>query len=525
MKRALTFFFVLSGAIVSAEIAFAEILNVPSGLYTTIQAGVYSADPGDTVLVADGIYSGAGNTNIDLMGKAITVKSQNGAKHTIIDCGGVGRAFSVNNAEDANTVIEGFTIQGGNLPDWPEGGGGIYCSGTAPIIRSCIFKNNHGYFGGGIYFDAGAAPTIEKCQLTANSANYGAALYGKESSPVIKDCKIIENAAKWDGGGLYLDDCTDVVLSDSLIESNTALNKSGGGVFEDYSTGSIRNCEFKSNVAGGSDGGAINTDRMEITDSLFVDNYSKDDGGAIFNAGSAARIANCYFIGNSADGAGGAIYFCVQAASLVENCVFVGNDSPSGGAIYCFWHKTCQPEIVNCTISNNTGGSGIYCASGGQPKISNTILWDNEPAEITSLGDPITVAYSDIQGGYPGTDNIAEDPLFVDPVKGNYRLSSGSPCIDSGTAVGASSDDIVGNVRPEGDGYDMGAYEYVGVQPGDTEPDGDVDGSDLSLLAAEFGRTDCDAAHPCGSNCDGDNDVDETDLINFVGNFGRSNCR
>lgn len=71
------------------------------------------------------------------------------------------------------------------------------------------------------------------------------------------------------------------------------------------------------------------------------------------------------------------------------------------------------------------------------------------------------VTYSDIQGGYSGTGNINSDPLFVGG--GDYHLTSSSPCIDSGTSTNAPATDIAGTPRPQGQGYDMGAYEYVGI--------------------------------------------------------------
>ncbi len=169
------------------------------------------------------------------------------------------------------------------------------------------------------------------------------------------------------------------------------------------------------------------------------------------------------------------------------------NGSASNGAgIFC---DHSSPSITNCTISGNSAssnGGGIYCYS-SSPSITNCILYFDSPYEI--YGSP-TVTYSDIMGGYEGEGNIDKLPSFIGG--GDYHLEGDSPCIDAGTSEGAPDTDIDGELRPQGAGYDMGADECDGVPPppackGDFDNDGDVDGSDLAVFAAEFGRTDC----PC----------------------------
>ena len=59
---------------------------------------------------------------------------------------------------------------------------------------------------------------------------------------------------------------------------------------------------------------------------------------------------------------------------------------------------------------------------------------------------------------------------------------------------------------------------------GDFNGDHDVDGSDLAVFAADFGRTDCAAGPPCEGDFDGDGDCDGTDLAVFAADFGRTDC-
>ena len=59
---------------------------------------------------------------------------------------------------------------------------------------------------------------------------------------------------------------------------------------------------------------------------------------------------------------------------------------------------------------------------------------------------------------------------------------------------------------------------------GDFNRDGDVDGSDLAIFAADFGRTDCYNTGDCEGNVDYDGDVDGSDLAVFAADFGRTDC-
>ena len=114
------------------------------------------------------------------------------------------------------------------------------------------------------------------------------------------------------------------------------------------------------------------------------------------------------------------------------------------------------PNIQNVTISNNicgTNGGAISCSYDATPSLTNSILWNNASPEIyLEMSGSVTATYSDIQGGWSGTGNINNDPLFVDGSSGNYHLQPTSPCINAG--------DPASPLDPDSTIVDMGVYYF-----------------------------------------------------------------
>lgn len=171
--------------------AFGAVIHVPAD-QPTIQAGIDAAEIGDTILVADGTYTGDGNIEINFKGKAITVQSEKGPESTIIDCNQLGRAFFFYNQENEDSVLSGFTIKNGLVSDY---GGAIFCYYySSPTIINCIIKDNSSYYGGAIYCLVYASPTIKNCTILNNSSTQGAAIHCYYySSPVIMDSILWDN--------------------------------------------------------------------------------------------------------------------------------------------------------------------------------------------------------------------------------------------------------------------------------------------------------------------------------------------
>ncbi len=386
-----------------------------------IQAAINAAHAGNTIVVQPGIYV----ENINFLGKAITVRSTNPddpgvVAATVIDGGGLGTVVTFNSEEGNGAVLSGFTVQNGVTA---SNGGGIYCEGSSPTISKCTIQGNSAIYGGGIGCWNSSA-IITGCKVTGNSATQaGGGIYYGQSSLTITNCDISDNSAGYPGshssvgGGICSDANSSGIITNCQIEGNDAV--AGGGIM----------CMF-----GGS---------PIITDCTIADNTSVNEGGGLLFWASSATITNSIITGNSTGYQGGGI--CCES-----------------------YYGPSNLTVTNCTISGNSapleeygygGGAGVY--SDNTATLTNCIVWGNSENEITGAG--AVVSYSDVRGGYPGEGNIDSDPIFIGG--GDYHLEYPSTCIDSATATGAPATDKDGNLRPDGPGYDMGAYEYQYVAP------------------------------------------------------------
>lgn len=167
-----------------AATAPAATIRVPAD-QPTIQQAIDAAINGDVVLVSPGTYF----EHIDYTGKTIAIQSTGGPEQTIID--GSTKTFTpvvtLENQEGAQSVLSGFTIQGGN----DYFGAGIYLLGTSPTITGNIFRNNaqrSGGFGAAIGGNS-ASPLVEGNTFVANTCDTqhlsGVVSFVNSSSPHI----------------------------------------------------------------------------------------------------------------------------------------------------------------------------------------------------------------------------------------------------------------------------------------------------------------------------------------------------
>lgn len=353
-----------------------------TGDHPTIQAAVDAATPGDLILLEDGVYSGAGNRDVDLRGKAVTIRSLSGnPQMCTIDCRGTAadrhQAFLCHEGETALTRLEGLRISAGLALV----GGAIRCEDSAsPEITQCIFSGNTSLnSGGAIACIGGAAPLVNDCRFNGNLAqcNGGGLWCADESDLRLAGCEFEFNHGMREGGGFYAARSAHVRLENCTLTANKAVNGGGGAV--DLGTRlEVVDTAFDVNGATGVGGGLhVRSSECSLTDVRFSSNHARR-GGGMFRNSSPAALERVVFLENSAEELGGGI-FCGGAprSFTATNVSFARNDAAAGGGFYN--DGANRPTLTLCTWIGNTAeeGGGIYSNSLAGVNVAQSTFWAN----------------------------------------------------------------------------------------------------------------------------------------------------
>lgn len=140
------------------------------------------------------------------------------------------------------------------------------------------------------------------------------------------------------------------------------------------------------------------------------------------------------------------------------------------GIDVAFWEQ--GGPLKNIYIINNTiygkKRRGIYISSYMVANIiiRNNICSQNAMGQIVVNPDPIAtniIAENNLIDGYSpflGQNTVFGNPEFIDAASGNFRLLPHSPAINSGSPIDAPHFDYDYISRPQGQGFDIGAFEY-----------------------------------------------------------------
>jgi hypothetical protein len=137
----------------------------------------------------------------------------------------------------------------------------------------------------------------------------------------------------------------------------------------------------------------------------------------------------------------------VHNIAIINNTFANNGLEPWGGGI-----AVDNPDLQNVTIRNNIVSQNLSFQIAVSPAVPT--------AELT-IDHNLIDGFRGYEGEVYGDAYVEGDPRFVDPAGSNFHLRGDSPAIDQGSSLDAPDDDLDGNARPAGAGYDIGADEYV----------------------------------------------------------------
>jgi hypothetical protein len=400
--------------------------------YSTIQSAVNAAQPGDTVLVFDGNYQGCRISRSGIAANPITLKA-NGSNAVINRDSSSGDGVYLSDV--SNVKIDGFIIQDVN-------GRCISAHNASPTdpMTNIIIQNITCRRSGldGFYLSEVSESLIQNNYISAT---------GLRDSP---------------GGmaahGIYL---ANAGSKNTTLRNNTIIRDPA---YPDYSAG----VHINGDKSVGGDG---------IISGLLIENN---------------RFISCYNNGINMDGVQSSvfrnnlIYGCGRHA--LRSYRIDGAQGPKNLQIYNnTFIVPADAASWAIKLTDDAGGHTIFNnillnlgSSGGSLCVSNNSFFSNNNLTINRMSrdgenSVITLSTWKSQTGQDANSaTTSPTMLFISSASADYHLKSGSPAINAGreylNTIAAASLDLDGTTRPQGDSWDIGAYEYIEAGGNTTPP-------------------------------------------------------
>ncbi len=489
-------------------------LSKGGGLYCTADGLARECSPtlshlvvsGNQATYGGGIYNEARNNS--LSNPLLTDVALSGNKAT---AWGGGMNCTAREGSTSNPALIDVAFRENSA----DSGGGMYViayneAESSPQLLRVTFTGNRATKGGGLKIETShmgiSRISLREVAFDSNQATtFGGGIYlypsfSSTAAPVLTQVTFLNNRAGSYGGAVsmvsYYEGINDLTMTDATLKNNQS-NYGGGISLYTYQYGTnklaLTHVVLEGNQALYDGGGIYNNNyysekdehRTVLADVKFLGNHAEQNGGGMYqnsgNKNAYTRLTYVTFSGNKADQDGAGLYWVTntpESTFSMANGLFTGNQADrTGGGIYSSGTLTGtnQLKLSNVTLSGNWAGhrgGAITALTNTTLLMNNGLIWNNTASQNSSLyiqdATPV-IAYSDIEGGYTGTNNLNVDPQFVAPIDpiaapttaGNYRLRSNSPIVNRGNNLSVEvSVDLDGRPRILDNQVDMGVYEF-----------------------------------------------------------------
>lgn len=439
-------------------------LFVPSQ-YDMIQVAVSQAQDHDTVLLEPGIYTNAGNWNVDLSGKALTISAQAGLGTAVIDCALQAGAFLVQTNESTATVLENLLIINALGPAFDIRLG-------SPTISHCRIVGTYGH---AISVQGSSAPVIDGCIIEASSG-FGLNIMDSQAAPIVSNtqfhngsyypvrgfpddfCRFTDNNYTNNAlnrilveGGLIDFDCqwSDVSIEYDVIGDLTVANQSGGSVPAYFTLSAGATLNMVDNVG------------------LYIGEEAKTDSRGCLRA--IGTPMNKIQIKPGGLNYWSGLFLSSDGETEIEHVVLMGGgaptnqlvESPGVGTLVIITQTGC-PQLRDLEISASQT-TGVYLGPNTQTLLERCVIHDcrnsgvvTDAAETTVISSEICANDSFAGGGIVafGSDVILFNVLCAD----NHAINDGGAinCLNSDMSL---QNCTIANNTAKGTGGGLYVYE------------------------------------------------------------------
>jgi len=432
--------------------------------WQSINTALARSEPGNTVHLLPGTYYEK---------VIVTVSGEEGAPITI--------------AGEEGAVIDGSQeVPGDGVGYW---GGLVELKGVTHVVVTGVTVQNAK---GSAFFarsnDAGeACGSIEFSKNSTDGSNGSGIAVWECTGLTVRDNRITNAPGAGSGAGIQLVDVVDFQVSGNSVTKigSDDVVEDGLSMARATSTGSVTG----NTISDISDRGIVVEpwEGAEIFDVTINGNtVTEAQEGIVLNVSENGTIKTIKVDANTVTGGEQGLAVVSENGASLSGAAFTNNVvsgfSDLGFAVAA--QQQSAPIRLEASLVNNT----FYGNSSGTPQVAGGLLDGPMPtdAEVrvennifaglsrysVVIGDVVPAGAGTIdtnlfteaafgKSGETQGDNalVTSDPGFTDAASGDFSLAATSPAIDAGKGEGAAGVDCLGIVRPQGGGYDIGAYE------------------------------------------------------------------